>query len=194
MQDDPDLVRRVKEGEIDAFELLMRKHQKTVFASVSKRVPASDVEDVAQQVFVDAYQALGRYSERMQFHAWIATIAARRCCDYWRSKYRRRQVEFVSLDRSHVDWLRTIAAAAHEEFDRRCSLAEAREVLDWVLGRLDSDDRMLVSLVYFEDQPLKDAAHALNWGLPKTKVRLMRARRKMKALITQLLEVDRNEE
>ncbi len=87
----------------------------------------------------------------------------------------------------YLEWVDGVAKTLSlEEFDRRCARSEAAEVLSLVMGKLHPEDRMIMELVYFEGLRLKDAAKLLGWGLPKSKIRVMRAKMKMRQAIRAL--------
>jgi DNA-directed RNA polymerase specialized sigma24 family protein len=93
------------------------------------------------------------------------------------------------LDKSHLEWIDCIGlTASADEFERLSARAEAKELVDYVLRKLDVEDRALVEMVYFEGWQLKDAASAMEWGLSKTKVKAMRARKKMRKLLENILK------
>lgn len=189
LNDDAASIRRVLDGDVDVFAELIERHRNHVFSIVAGRVAADAVEEVAQDVFVDAYRSLRTYSARKPFEHWIARIALRRCCDYWRRQRRTRETAVSQLGEEQRDWLDHIGAGASAaNFEREMARQECREILDWLLERLDADDRMLIDLVYLSGLPLKEAAATMEWSLANTKVRAMRARKKMRRLIEELLE------
>ena len=60
---------------------------------------------------------------------------------------------------------------------------EARELLDWVLGRLSAEDRMVLELVYLEGLTGKEAADLLGWSVANVKVRSFRSRKKLEKIL-----------
>src|SRR5260370_35653784 len=74
--DDRELVRSAQAGDKEAFEELVRRHQHRVFAvagGILRR--REDVEDIAQQVFVNGYFSLKRFDQRAAVVAWVDSIA-----------------------------------------------------------------------------------------------------------------------
>ncbi|MCF7849521.1 MAG: RNA polymerase sigma factor [Kiritimatiellales bacterium] len=185
---DAAIIQRVLDGDVDAFEHLIGRHRNHVFGIVAGRVPSGAVEEVAQDIFVDAFLSLNAYSDRKPFGHWMARIALRRCCDYWRRHGRNRETAVSQLGEDQREWLDRVGAGlSNEDFERETKRQECRETLDWLLERLDAEDRMLVDMVYLSGLPLKEAAAAMEWSLANTKVRAMRARKKMRILIEELL-------
>src|ERR1039458_1557817 len=87
------LVRRVQQGDVAAYEGLVRTHQNRVLAVIGRILRGSeDVEDVAQQAFSKAYFSIRRFDMRSAFGTWLYKIAVNECWDYLRKKKVRRLV------------------------------------------------------------------------------------------------------
>jgi len=73
---DRDLVDRARGGDAEAFGLLVRRHQKRIFRlSVHLTKSATEAEDITQDTFVRAYQALSRFDGRSEPFTWLYRIA-----------------------------------------------------------------------------------------------------------------------
>jgi len=179
----------VVSGEIDAFEVLLQRYRSLVFGVVARHVPRGSVEDVAQEVFMRAYQSLPGFSARSSLRPWLTTIAVRSCCDFWRNRERHREVPLSPLTEDHQTWLdEVLASQSREAFLEQAERAEGKEVLHYALECVSPEDRMVLSLVHLEGLPVKDAAALLGWSVIKTKVRAHRARREMRKIIVDLLK------
>ena len=186
---DAEIVRRVIEGEINAFESLVLRYKDHVLEVVKKHVPYDDVEETAHDVFVRAYQSLSTFKERSSFRQWLSAIAVRACHDFWRKRYRSRELPMSSLAEEHQEWLeKVVSNRSGQSFDDKASQREARELLDWALDRLSPGDRMVLELVYLEGLSGKEAADLLGWSVANVKVRSLRARRKLRNLLARLIE------
>jgi len=186
---DAEIVRRVIEGEINAFESLLLRYKDHVLEVVKKHVPYNEVEETAHDVFVRAYQSLSTFKGRSSFKQWLSTIAVRACYDFWRKRYRSRELPMSSLTEEHQEWLENVVSnRSGQSFDDRNSQEKARELLDWALDRLSPEDRMVLELVYLEGLSGKEAADLLGWSVANVKVRSLRARRKLRNLVTELVE------
>lgn len=183
-----EIIAEILGGRREEFGILVDRYREKVFAMIARRVPRDDIEDVAQEAFVRIFRGLAGYAPVKPFENWLATITLRCCCDYWRAAGRRRERTAPGgLGPEQLDWLEQVLAATSEEAFRALSFHhEAEELLSVTMNRLDAEDRMLIELVYWEDRPLAEAAEVLEWGLPKTKVRLMRARRTLRNIIADL--------
>ncbi len=83
MDDDFQTIWRVLAGDIDAFRLLVERHQGPLFSLVSNLVrDVADRDDIAQETFLAAYVHLGSYDpQRGKFVTWLLTIARNKCID-----------------------------------------------------------------------------------------------------------------
>ena len=177
---DADIVRQVAGGDVNAFEILLKRHQALVVRIVNRHLPNREVEETVQDVFVRAYRSLPAFKGTGDFSHWLSAIAVRTCYDYWRKAYRVREFPLSELTDRHQQWLENVISAQSEEMSAPTGYrSEAREVLDWALARLPAEDRMVLELVYFEDLAVKEAAKLLGWSVANVKVRSFRARKKL---------------
>jgi RNA polymerase sigma-70 factor, ECF subfamily len=182
--DDLTVIKRVMGGEVDAFERLLRKYSVRVMTAVGRKIPAEDIELVAQDVFLSAFRSLGTYEAVQPFEHWLARIVRRRCCDYWRERERRCRTETVSIDEpEHAGVDFAISGEARKRRLGDHAREDAAAAVHQALGKLNAEDRALMEAVYFEDVPLKEMAGTLGWSLVKTKVRAHRARHKLRVIM-----------
>jgi RNA polymerase sigma factor (sigma-70 family) len=86
-------------------------------------------------------------------------------------------------------WLEQIpASGSNNEADRIVNKQDAAKLSKWLLDQLSPENRTLIESIYFDEMPLKEVAAALDWSLVKTKVRALRARKKMKELLESIGE------
>jgi RNA polymerase sigma-70 factor, ECF subfamily len=192
MQNDPitikpsdiEIVRRVLNGDANAFESLLTRHKDTVLNIVKKHVPYNDIEETTHNVFLRAYQSLPTYKGRGGFKPWLSSIAVRTCYDFWRKTYRSREVPMSALTKKHQKWLEEVISEQSEQaIKEKGSQNEARELLDWALGRLSAQDRMVLELVYLEGLSGKEAADLLGWSVSNVKIRCFRSRKKLEKIL-----------
>ena len=180
-------VRRVLDGDIEAFAAIVKANERGVASDLSRRLPPQDVQEVAQDTFVRAFRSLPSYRGDAPFRIWLLRIARHAAMDFWRKRYRRRDRSFSDLDDSallHVEDLRQEDLAGQQA--ARDAQAAAREWLEAALRRLSPDDRAVITLVELEDCSMEDAARRLGCGLSAIKVRAFRARRRLKTILEDL--------
>jgi RNA polymerase sigma-70 factor (ECF subfamily) len=193
MQNDPikssdtEIVRRVLNGDVNAFEYLLIRYKDTVLKIVKKHVPYNDVEETIQNVFLRTYQSLPSFKGESGFRQWLSSIAVKTCYDFWRKTYRSREVPMSVLTEKHQNWLEEVITEQSEQaINEKGSQNEARELLDWALRRLSAEDRIVMELVYLEGLSGKEAADLLGWSVSNVKVRCFRSRKKIEKILEQV--------
>ena len=185
---DTRIVRQVLDGDTDAFAQIIERHQENVFRIVSKRIPADQAEEVAHEVFVRTYRSLSGFKGKSSFQNWLAKIAVRTCYDYWRERYRSKELPMDSLSEKHRIWLdRFMVDSATESIERTESGSAAREILLWALEKLSPGDRSVLELVHLEGYSVKEAAEILGWSTGMVKIRAFRSRKKLRVILGEIL-------
>jgi len=181
---DFDLVRRVVDGDTNAFQPLLEAYKRHVLAIVSRHVPQEQVEELAHEVFVRAFVSLPSFKFKNRFKHWLSSIAVRSCYDYWRQAYRNREITMSSLSADEQAWLDRAAANQNQyRNDENVQKNEAHTLLEWALSRLSPEDRMVLELVHLEGYSVKEAGKLLVWTAANVKVRAFRSRKKLRALL-----------
>lgn len=181
---DMHVIERVLAGDKNAFEILLQRYSQQVFEVLARRIPETDVEMVAQEVFLSAYRSLGNFQPRQPFGPWLLCIARRRSCDYWRQQAKHRLDYNGTLSDRQREWLiETSHQVAQNAYNRQCEQQEAQDLAHRALEKLDVDDRILVTYLYFEELTTKQVAELLHWSVAKVKIRAYRARQKLYRII-----------
>jgi RNA polymerase sigma-70 factor, ECF subfamily len=187
---DSEIVYRILNGDGNAYRLLMDRYKNHALKIIKRRVPASEVEDVAQEVFVKAYQSLSGFDPESHFQKWLSTITVRTCHDYWRRYYRTREIPMSTLTEKHQKWLKGVMTSkADTSAEKRLHQAEAGEILNWALSQLSPKDRSVMELVYLEGKTGREAAELLGWSQANVKVRTFRIRKKLRNMLSSIMEI-----
>lgn len=166
----------------------MVRYQAHVLGILKRHLPFDQVEETAQEVFIRVFQSLASFKGDSSFKSWLSSIAVRTCYDFWRKRYRMKEVSMSTLDESQQEWLERMAFdQSAESFEALGRQAEAREVLNWALARLSAEDRMVLELVYLEGRSVKEASKLLGWSVANVKVRSFRSRNKLNKLLTETM-------
>jgi RNA polymerase sigma-70 factor, ECF subfamily len=188
---DDRIVRRVRNGDIEAFSELVRRYGARVNGTVARHVPYDQREEIAQDTWIRAFQSLNGYQLGTRFGDWATGIAVRASYDFWRQHYRRREVSESMLGDTHREWVDAVGAAQSAEFfQEQVHRNEAREVLEYALAQVSPEDRMVVTLVHLEGLSAQEAATQLGWSVVNVKVRAHRTRKKMRQAIEAWLGED----
>ena len=186
---DDEIVLQIINGNVNAFEFLVKRYEFFVLNMVKRHIPYNEVEEVVQDAFIRIYQALPSFKGKGEFKGWISTITIRACYDFWRKAYRLNEIPMSALNDTHRKWLEDVisnqsAQSLHEKISRN----EAHELLEWALGKLGPKDRMVLELVYLEDLTGKEAADLLGWSVANVKIRAFRSRKKLYKLLMEIME------
>ena len=167
--DDIALVERAKNGDVNAYEALVQHYQELAFR-VAYQVTgnAADAEDAAQEAFVNAYYALGRFRPGAPFKPWLCRIVANEARNRRTSAQRRT----VLAERALVAQSSGDSAQSPED---AAEANEFRSILVETLQRLKEDDRLILAYRLFFDLSEAEMADALNVPKGTVKSRLSRA-------------------
>ena len=181
-------ISRVLNGDVNAFAFLLKKYKMYVLKIVNRHVPYEDAEEVAHDAFIRIYESLAKLSKAEGFRQWMAAITTRTCYDYWRSAYRSKEVPVSSLGEEHQKWLeRTLSNVPEGSLEEAGAEIEARDLLNWALGKLTPEDRMVLELVYMEGLSVRETADLLGWSTANVKIRSFRSRAKLHKLLKGLV-------
>ena len=105
LDSDASLVKRAREGEYEAFEMLFDRHRTLVYRFAYQMVPRrDDAEDIVQEAFVRAYQNLHKYRDEAKFTTWLLRIVTNLCTDQARMSTRRTNLEQQEAQGA-LDWM-----------------------------------------------------------------------------------------
>jgi RNA polymerase sigma-70 factor, ECF subfamily len=174
---DEDIVRRVRGGERDLFELLLRRHNQRVYRAVRAVIRDEvEVEDVMQQAYVLAFQHLGQFAGAARFSTWLCRIAINEA--FGRVRQARRLVLVALEDSEEADT--PMNRAAQESSARTPEQeAETREIVALVERTLDAlPEKYRTVLILREIEGLSTAEVSVALGTSEdvVKTRLHRAR------------------
>ena len=179
---DAQLVERALDRSQDAYRALMDRHASAVFNVIARMVREPGVaEELAQDTFVKAFNALRSFDPAYKFINWILRIAHNTAIDH----LRRRRPDTVSIDEETPGRAVTEALVDSREaspFDRAAH-ADLRADLETALAQLRPEYRRLVIMRYLEDLSYEDIAEILDLPMGTVKSHLHRARAEMARLM-----------
>ena len=185
--DDTALVERARNGDVNAYEALVQQYQELAFR-VAFQVTgnAADAEDAAQEAFVNAYYALGRFRAGAPFRPWLLRIVANEARNRRTSAHRRTAL----MERALAAQSSGEAAPSPE---RAAEADEFRATLIAALRRLRDDDRLVLAYRLFFDLSEAEMATALNCPRGTVKSRLSRALARLRTILPDEIRVPLSE-
>lgn len=172
---DATCVRRVQRGDTDAFEILVRRHEKVIFNLVYRMLgDYDDAAETAQEVFLSAFRAIGQFRGDANFSTWLYRIALNHA-NTRRKNTNERQHRLVPID--NTDLVNENQLGPAETLEKK----EIREHVQQALNELEPEDATVILLRDLQDSPYEEVARVLNVPVGTVKSRLHRARQALKS-------------
>lgn len=175
--DEPEMIRRARQGESPAWTALMRQHQEPIFRYAYLLMgDADEAEDIVQETFVRAYRALERFDTQRPMRPWLLRIAANLASNRRRSLGRyfsalQRLFLQEKPDQKSVEQQSSQAGRAHQVWE--------------AVQQLKPADAQVIYLRYFLDLSTDEVAQTLNVPAGTVKSRLHRASDRLRQVIEQ---------
>jgi RNA polymerase sigma-70 factor (ECF subfamily) len=184
---DVHLMSLVSGGDVAAFETLVEKHQTLVAGTVARMLGNnSDVEDVAQQVFVRVWKSARRYVPRAKFTTWLLKITRNLVFNEMR---RRKRHAATPLQTGIEGEEMQLKDERSQTPDASLLENELQGAIDSAIADLPGTQRMAVILRRYEELSYEEIADVLDQSVPAVKSLLFRARtelrEKLKAYLTE---------
>jgi RNA polymerase sigma-70 factor, ECF subfamily len=184
--EDVRLMRLIGHGDTAALEELIQRHQTLVAGTVARMLGStSEVEDIAQQVFIRVWKSAGRYVPRAKFTTWLLKITRNLVFNELRRTKRHANVPLQTDPQSEEMPLRdqtaqTPAASLLEH--------ELQEAIEQAITALPESQRLALVLRRYEELSYEDIAEILELSVPAVKSVLFRARTELRERLKGYLE------
>lgn len=171
---DQELINKSINGHADAYRLLVKRYQNRV-ASQMHRFSRDQlvVEELVQEVFVQAYLGLKGFSGRAPFIHWLGRIATRVGYRHWKLMKRKQEQDAYFTDQ---------LLPSFEKQTDEWSRYEAGDTLFKLFEKLAPPDRLVLTLHYWDGYATDEIARRTGWTRTGVKVRLFRARNRLKSI------------
>jgi RNA polymerase sigma factor (sigma-70 family) len=182
-QSDQELIAEVLAGNSKAYAELVGRHQRFVFTLAFRFAKnREDAEEIAQDCFLKAYRGLGTFKQNSKFSTWLYTITYTTAMSF----LRRRQLDTQSIDDNEtvLQIPNTIASYQADLVEQK----SANGYLTIAISRLLPDDAAIITLFYLGEQSLEEIGTTLGMEANTVKVKLHRARGRLKEKMEQLLK------
>ncbi len=184
MSQKPDeyFINKVTQGENDAYAILVDRYKHMVLTLALKIVKnREDAEEVAQDTFIKAYNALNDFKGESKFSTWLYKIAYYRSLDYF--KKNKRRVETTTIDISEE-----YNIASMDDALDGMEVKERAEIIKHAIQELPADDAVLITLYYFETLSMNEISKVMEISPNTIKVRLFRGRKRLAKILENNLE------
>jgi RNA polymerase sigma-70 factor, ECF subfamily len=170
---DPEVVERVRAGDVDLFEVLMRRYNQKLYRAARSVFPndPSEAEDVVQDAWVRAFEHLDQFEGRAQLSTWLVRITLH---EAWSRARRRRRLGPLEDAAREEAAMETTTAGPDPEKD--AAALEMRGLLEEAVANLPETYRTVFVLRSIEDMTTEETAECLELSSDVVKTRLHRAR------------------
>lgn len=173
---EPEIIARAKKGDMNAFESLVRKYQRAIYALCHRITGAHQTaDDLSQDTFLKAYLALPHFIEGHDFYPWIRKIALNNCFNFLKRRNREAPLaEEETLARPNF------LSSPHESPPETTEREEMERKFKEAFKALSAEQKVIFSLRAFENLSYAEISQALHIPTGTVMSRLSRARKKLK--------------
>lgn len=179
------LVKEFFAGDANAFDAIVEKYHGNVYRLAYKFTKRSeDAEDIAQDTFIRAYQALLKQPEKMNLKPWLMTICVNLCRNLAKKK---KSFNFTDLESEEEE--DNLVERLQDKSPSPKEMALQKEQSAWVqtaIQKLPLKYQTVIELRYVEDLSYEEIADVLQIPLNTVKVQLNRAKKSLESLLTPL--------
>jgi RNA polymerase sigma factor (sigma-70 family) len=185
---DIELIDQSLAGNQAAYAMLIKRHQRFVFTLALRFAKGrEDAEEIAQDCFVKAYRSLASFNRQSKFSTWLYTIVYTTAMTFLRKK---------RVDTTSIDDEGTYIQLENQSSGLENNLAEQKSrsfYLNQAIEQLLPDDAMIITLFYKGEQSLEEIGEAMGMEANTVKVKLFRARQRLKDKLENTLKHEAKE-
>lgn len=177
------LIEKILNGQTDQYSLLVKRHQRFVFTLALRFAKnREDAEEIAQDCFIKAYKALGTFKQTSKFSTWLYTITYTTAMTFLRKK----QLDTLSIsdDQTFIQLENHTSGFMANGYEK----IDSYKFLNQAITQLATDDAAIITLFYQGEQSLEEIGITLGMASNTIKVKLHRARQRLKEKLQYLLK------
>ncbi len=183
------LVLRAQAGDLSAYDELVRRYQERVYAVVYHMTSNhEDANDLAQESFIKAYQALKSFKGNSSFFTWVYRIAVNRTINFLKQRKNRGHMSLDDLDFQAEHDPDLVALVSEKTPRRDLNLAELQEKLNAAMQKLSEDHRLVVTLHDIQDMSHDEIAKIMDCNVGTVRSRLYYARQQLQGHLSDYLK------
>ena len=187
MEEEAELVARIRTGSISAFNLLVQRYQKMVINTCYRfLLNQEDAEDTAQEVFVEVYQSINTFREDAKVSTWIYRIAVAKCLDEIKKRNRKKRITSVGRIlriEGIAQWM-----AGGERPDKDIDQTEKLNEIMQALNTLPDSQRVAFTLSKIDGYSNAEIAEIMKTSLLSVESLVSRAKKKVSAELERILK------
>ncbi len=179
---DTELIDKVLGGDKAAYADLMKRHQRFVFTLALRFTKnREDAEEIAQDCFIKAYRSLNTFRNTSKFSTWLYSIVYTTAMTFLRKK--RLDIQSIDTEAGLLNVENHVSDLNSDEVEHKSKMVFVNRAIDQLLP----DDAAVITLFYQGEQSLDEIGKALGMETNTVKVKLHRARHRLKEKIENIL-------
>jgi RNA polymerase sigma factor (sigma-70 family) len=184
-----ELVRRAQGGDLGAYDELVRRYQERIYATVYHMTSNhEDANDLAQDSFIKAFQALKSFKGGSSFYTWLYRIAVNKTINFLKQRKNRTHMSLNDLDFNTENNPDLVALISDKTPRRDAGLKELQEKLNAALLKLSEPHRLVVVLHDVQGMSHEQVAEVMDCNIGTVRSRLFYARQQLQSLLTDYLK------
>jgi len=174
-------IQQTLKGNVNAYAFLVEKYKHMVYTLTIRIVKnREEAEEVAQDVFVKAYKNLNKFKGDSKFSTWIYKIAYYASLDAL--KLNKRQIRSGNIDNFKEQNVGNTDDSLKFLHDK-----ERKQIINDAIFKLSEDERVIITLYYFEELPIKEISKVVDLSEDNIKIKLFRSRKKLAGLLKNVI-------
>ncbi|HYG33505.1 MAG TPA: sigma-70 family RNA polymerase sigma factor [Clostridia bacterium] len=186
--DDMDLVKRAQQGDLSAYDDLVRRYQERIYATIYHMTANhEDANDLAQEAFIKAFQALKSFKGGSSFYTWVYRIAVNKTINFLKQRKNKAQLSLDDLDFNAEHDPELVALISDKTPRREINLTELQEKLNVAMQKLSEPHRLVVTLHDVQGLSHEEIAEIMDCNIGTVRSRLFYARQQLQAHLADYL-------
>jgi RNA polymerase sigma factor RpoE len=184
-----ELVDRARRGDLAAYDDLVQRYQQRIYATVYHMTANhEDANDLAQEAFIKAYQALKSFKGGSSFYTWVYRIAVNKTINFLKQRKNRSQMSLNDLDFNAENDPDLVALVSDKTPRRDAALSELQEKLNEAMQRLSEQHRLVVTLHDVQGLSHEEIAKIMECNIGTVRSRLFYARQQLQGYLSDYLK------
>ena len=183
------LISRARKGDLPAYDELVRRYQERIYATVYHMTSNhEDANDLAQEAFIKAFQALKSFKGGSSFYTWVYRIAVNKTINFLKQRRNRTQMSLDDLDFNAEHDPDLVALISDKTPRREASLSELQEKLNAAMQKLSEPHRLVVVLHDVQGLSHEEIAKIMDCNIGTVRSRLFYARQQLQGYLSDYLK------
>jgi RNA polymerase sigma-70 factor (ECF subfamily) len=183
------LVSRAQKGDLAAYDDLVRRYQERIYATIYHMTSNhEDANDLAQETFIKAHQALKSFKGGSSFYTWVYRIAVNKTINFLKQRKNRTHMSLNDLDFNAEHDPDLVALVSDKTPRRDANLAELQEKLNGAMQKLSEPHRLVVTLHDVQGLAHEEIAEIMECNIGTVRSRLFYARQQLQGYLADYLK------